>query len=101
MTRTEISKDPSGRIIVSFPYNPLIVSKVKIIKGRRQHPVKKHSCSHELAGVLKKILKAFGDEDVQIAPSLKGTPPDVEKADEGGFEFICPQCSPSSARWWN
>jgi len=42
MTRIQISKDPSGRIIVSFPYDPVLVSKVKTIEGRRRHPAEKH-----------------------------------------------------------
>ena len=42
MTRTEISKDPSGRIIVSFSYAPVFVSKVKTIEGRRWQPAEKH-----------------------------------------------------------
>jgi len=41
MTRTEISKDPSGRIIASFPYAPVLVSKVKTTEGRKWHPVEK------------------------------------------------------------
>jgi hypothetical protein len=42
MTRIQISKDPSGHIIVSFPYDPFLVSKVKTIEGRRCHTVEKH-----------------------------------------------------------
>jgi hypothetical protein len=41
MTRVFISNDPSGHIFVSFQYNPLFVEKVKIIDGRRRHPVEK------------------------------------------------------------
>ena len=42
MARIQISNDPSGRIILSFPYDPLLVEKVKSIDGRRWHPVEKH-----------------------------------------------------------
>jgi len=42
MATIQISNDPSGRIILSFPYDPLLVSKVKTIDGRRWHPVEKH-----------------------------------------------------------
>ena len=42
MARIQISNDPSGRIIVSFPYDPLLVAKVKTIDGRRWHPAEKH-----------------------------------------------------------
>jgi len=41
MARINVSKDPSGRIIVSFPYDPLFVAKVKTIDGRRWHPAEK------------------------------------------------------------
>jgi hypothetical protein len=44
MARIQASKDLSGRIIVSFPYHPVLVSKVKTIDGRRWHPEEKH-CS--------------------------------------------------------
>jgi hypothetical protein len=50
MARIQVSKDLSGRIIVSFPYDPLLVAKVKTIDGRRWHPAEKHwgfqSCIH-------------------------------------------------------
>jgi hypothetical protein len=42
MARIQISNDPSGRIIISFPYDPFLVTKVKTIDGRRWHPVEKH-----------------------------------------------------------
>ncbi len=42
MARIQISYDPSGRLIVSFPYDPLLVSKLKTIDGRRWHPAEKH-----------------------------------------------------------
>ena len=43
-------EDPSGRKIVSFPYDPLLVAEVKAIEGGRWHPTEKHrsfqSCIH-------------------------------------------------------
>lgn len=33
-----LSKDISGRITVTFPYNPLRVEKVRTIPGRKWHP---------------------------------------------------------------
>jgi len=65
MARIHISKDPSGRIIVCFPYNPLLVERVEGIDGRRWHPVEKHWSFPELDGILETILKVFGGEDVQ------------------------------------
>ena len=112
MGRINISNDPSGRIIVSFPYDPVLVARVKTIDGRRWHPAEKHWSFSKLDGMLEKILKAFEGEEVHIepalqakSPTLKGTVPDfvvstqsndlradnpsippLEKGGEGGFE---------------
>jgi hypothetical protein len=40
MARIQISNAPSGRIIVSLLYDPLLVEKVKSIDGRKWHPAK-------------------------------------------------------------
>ena len=71
MARIQVSNDPSGRITVSFPYDPLLVEKVKSIDGRRWHPTEKHWSFPKLDGTLEKILKVFGDENVQMDPALK------------------------------
>ena len=42
MARIQVSNDLSGRIIISFRYDPLLVAKVKSIDGRRWHPEEKH-----------------------------------------------------------
>ncbi len=96
MARIQISNDPSSRIIVSFPYDPLLVEKVKATDDRRWHPLDKPFSFHKLECILEKILKAFGDENVPIGPSLKRVIPDLqaynhsipslEKGGEGGFE---------------
>ena len=75
MARIQISKDPSGRIIVSFPYDPLLVEKVKTIDGRRWHPVEKHWSFPKLDGMVEKILKVFRDEDVQIDSAMQAQHP--------------------------
>jgi len=69
--KANIGKDKSGRIVVSFPYNPLLVEKVKSIDGRRWHPVEKHWSFPNKDDTLEKILKVFWDEDVQIEPALR------------------------------
>jgi len=73
MARIQVSNDPSGRIIVSFPYDPLLVSKIKTIEGRRWHPAEKHWSFHKLDGMLKKILKVFEGEEIHLDSALKGT----------------------------
>ena len=66
MARIQISNDISGRIIVSFLYDPLLVEKVKSTNGRRWHPAEKHWSFNKLDDILEKIVKVFGDKDKQI-----------------------------------
>jgi hypothetical protein len=112
MARIHISNDPSGRIIVFCPYNPLLVSKVKTIDGRRWHLAEKHWTFPNKNGTLEKILKTFEGEEIHLDsaleakfPTFKGAVPDfvvstqsndlradnppippLEKGGEGGFE---------------
>jgi hypothetical protein len=71
MVRIQISNDPSGRIIVSFPYDPVLVTKVKTIGGRRWHPAEKHWSFPNRGEILEKIIKGFAGNEVPIDPALK------------------------------
>jgi len=71
MVKANIGKDTLGRIVVSFHYDPSIVTKIKAIEGRRWHPAEKHWSFPNKDGMLEKILKIFGDNEVQIDPTLK------------------------------
>lgn len=71
MARIQVSNDPSGRIIVSFPCTPLLVEKIKSIDGRRWHPAENHWSFLRLDGIPERILKVFGDGNIQIGPALK------------------------------
>jgi len=82
MARIQVSNDPSGRIIVSFPYDPLLVEKVRTIDGRRWHPTEKHWSFLKLEGMLEKILKVFGDENIQIDPSLQANLPKTSSRED-------------------
>ncbi|MEW6375931.1 MAG: site-specific tyrosine recombinase/integron integrase [Thermodesulfobacteriota bacterium] len=73
MAVPNISKYLSGRIVVSFPYDSSIITKIKALEGRRWHPVEKHWSFPNTDSILEKILKVFGDKEVQIDPAL--TPP--------------------------
>jgi len=77
MVKANIGRDKSGRIVVSFPYDPLFVEKVKSIDGRRWHPLEKHWSFPSSKGTLEKILEVFGNKEVQMDPALKGTLPEV------------------------
>jgi hypothetical protein len=64
-------------MIYPVVYDPIIVSKVKTIDGRRWHPGEKHWSFPKSDGMPEKILKVFGDEDIQIDPCLKRPVPDL------------------------
>ncbi|MBS3905484.1 MAG: hypothetical protein KGZ49_00485 [Syntrophaceae bacterium] len=73
MTEVNISNDLYGRIAVSFPYDSSIITKIKTIEGRRWRPVEKYWTFPNRNGVLEKILKVFGDKEIQIDTALKTT----------------------------
>ena len=72
MTRVEISKDPSGRIIASFPYAVVLVSKVKTTERRRCHPLEKFG-----------IVKTYTHVSAKGIAKIKG-PLDSSDMKEGG-----------------
>jgi len=80
MKEVKISKDSSGRITVSFLYDPNLVAKIKTIEGRRWHPAEKHWSFPNTDNILEKILKVFGDKEIQINPALKTTTSKVNPA---------------------
>jgi len=87
MEKANIGKDSSGRIVVSFPYDPLIVENVKTIEGRRWHPLEKHWSFPSSKGTFEKILEAFGDNEVKIDPALKPATSNVKDTPSPlGFE---------------
>lgn len=55
----KISKDVSGRIRVSFSYNPGYLLKVKAIPGYRWHPREKQWSFPDTDEIIEKILKVF------------------------------------------
>jgi hypothetical protein len=72
-----------------------LVAKVKTIEGRRWHPAEKHWSFPNRNNIFEKILKVFGDKEVQIDPALKyatsevkDTPsPLVEEGKGEGYNF--------------
>lgn len=71
-----ITKDHTG-IVVTFPYNPLLVEKVKTIPCHKWHPEKKFWSFSNIDGTLEKILKAFEGEEIYIDPALQGIVSDL------------------------
>ncbi|MGA2464317.1 MAG: hypothetical protein ABSH06_08200 [Thermodesulfobacteriota bacterium] len=70
MAGIEISNDPSGRTAVSFPYDRLLVAKVKTIDGRRWHPAEKHWSFPNTENIVEKMLKVFEGEEIHLDPVL-------------------------------
>jgi hypothetical protein len=74
MVKVNISKDISGRIVVSFTYDLLLVAKIEAIEGRRWHPTEKHWSFPDTKDMLEKILKVFEEKEIHIDPTLQGQP---------------------------
>jgi len=66
-----VNKDSLGQITVFFPYDSLLVQKVKTIDGRKWHPKEKYWSFPNSDGTLEKILKVFEGEEIQIDPALQ------------------------------
>jgi len=83
-------KDRENNLMVSFPYNPQFVEKIKTIKGHRWHPEEKYWSFPNSNGTLEKILGVFESEKVYIDPALQvNTIPFVgEGKGEGVFEDL-------------
>mgnify|MGYP001568004031 CR=1 FL=1 len=73
MYRVTVKKDESGRILVSFQYNPSFIQKVKSIKGHRWHPLEKYWGFPNTDRILEKILKSFEGKEIHLDPALKGS----------------------------
>ena len=65
-----VSKDVSGHIIVSFPYDSHLVEKVRTIDGRKWRKDKKYWSFPNTDGSLKKILEVFKGEEIHIDSAL-------------------------------
>lgn len=63
MARIQISNDPSGRIIASSPYNPLLIAGNKTIDGYKWYPTEKPWNFPELKKFLERFLKLLSEID--------------------------------------
>jgi integron integrase len=66
----KMSLDTSGRVKVTFSYNPEVVAKLKTVKTRRWHPDGKYWSFERSKGVLDEILSVLAGEELDIDPSL-------------------------------
>jgi hypothetical protein len=62
--KIKILKNRENNLIVSYPYNPKFVEKIKTIKGHRWHPDGKYWSFLNTNGTLERILNVF--ETVKI-----------------------------------
>ena len=69
--KIKILKDRENNLMVSFPYNPQFVQKIKTIKGHRWHPNGKYWSFPGSNETLERILKVFGAEEIYIDPAIQ------------------------------
>lgn len=77
-----VSKNDSGRITVSFPYDPQLVAKVKTVEGRKWHKDEKYWSFPNSDGILEKILEVFEGEEIHIDPALQYPKPVIARYPE-------------------
>ena len=70
-----ITKDQSGRLTVTFPYNSAVVEKIRTIQGRRWHPEGKYWSFPDNEEILAQLLEIFAGKEVSIDPALKAKAP--------------------------
>jgi integron integrase len=75
-----ISSNNQGRIMVTFPYSPGIVAKIKTVAAYRWHPDEKYWSFPYSETVLDEILSALTGEKVDVDPALR---PPVGPAQNG------------------
>lgn len=85
-----ISKYVSGRIIVSFPYDPNLVAKVRTIDGRKWHKDKNYWSFPDTDGTLEKILEVFKGKEIHIDPALKYATSKINNILEGDLSTPVP-----------
>ena len=81
-----LGKDNSGRITISFRYNPDLVTKVKSVPRHKWHPAEKYWSFQNTNGTFEKILEVFKGEEIHLDPALQGTVPDLRTKRSGVVE---------------
>jgi len=84
--KIKVLKDREDNLMVSFPYNPQFVQKIKTIKGHRWHPGDKYWPFPGTNETLERILKVFEAEEIYIDPALQGIVSDLRKKRSGVVE---------------
>jgi hypothetical protein len=69
--KIKILKDKEKNLMVSFPYNPQFVERIKSIKGHRCHPEGKYWGFPNSNELLENILEIFEDEKIYIDPTIQ------------------------------
>ncbi|MBW1740705.1 MAG: hypothetical protein JRJ42_06150 [Deltaproteobacteria bacterium] len=69
-----VTRNDSGNLILSFPYDPDRAAKIKAINGRRWHSVKKHWRVPFSQGILRPIFSIFDGQEIDLGPSLSISP---------------------------
>lgn len=67
---------------MQFPYNPTLVKKIKIIKGRHWYAAGKYWSFPDSPGTLEKILGVFAKEKLYIDPALRRGVPKTAGLDD-------------------
>ncbi len=70
-TEIKVSDIGDNRMMVTFPYNPTYITKIKTIKGYKWHPERKYWSVPSDDGILERIRSIFNGERIYVDPALR------------------------------
>lgn len=73
MAEVRVIKDKTGKLRITFPYDPTYVKKIKEFEGSWWHPKEKYWTIPYSDGVVDKILSIFKGEKIELDPALQVT----------------------------
>lgn len=99
MPKVEVRKI-NGEIAISFPYDPALVAKVKVIQGRRWHPKKRYWGLPYSDNVLERVLSTFGGDGmhVNIDPALQSQSKEAGLFEDLKKELVSRKYSPRTIK---
>mgnify|MGYP003938579919 CR=1 FL=1 len=76
MTRVRIRPDGRGRLILSCPFDPELVERIRALPGRRRDPERRHWTIPDGPGAVEAVRRALGTAAIDPAdPPRKAAPP--------------------------
>lgn len=94
----KISRDKSGKIAVTVPYNRIYIKELKAIKGHKWNPEQKCWIFPYSDTIIKMLFGIFKGEDVWVDPSLTQAKENKTLSDDLRREMVSRKYSPKTIK---